>query len=293
MDEPMADSSALPTYLVSYLAREHVTVALSGDGGDELLGGYRRYFLERRDRLSLRMPAAIRSGMQWVGACLPVGTPGSNYLQYIGMDALARYVSRFGIAKAWTVLQLLTPDVLHAAGEHDPLDHLRAIDPFPPDEESVNRFSYLDCHSYLPDDILVKVDRMSMASSLEVRSPFLDHRLFELVATMPEPFRATATQSKRILRAVVAPLLPAATLQKPKQGFAVPIETWFRGRALPYLEATLFDSRTRSRGLWRESAVRKLLRIHQSGRTDHSLLLWALLCLELWQRQLLDDSSTA
>jgi asparagine synthase (glutamine-hydrolysing) len=273
---------------VCHLARQHVTVALSGDGGDELLGGYRRYFNDRRDRRFLLLPSAVRRGMGRVARHFPEWMPARKYLQYIGKDALARYFRRVGISDGEVISDLIAPEVLTAASQHDPLDQLRAADSLSLGDESVARFTRLDYQNYLPNDILVKVDRMSMASALEVRAPFLDHHLVELVFSFPEEFRALRGETKRVLRAAVEPLLPPGTLQKPKHGFSAPIGRWFRNQVTSQVEDVLFDRRTRARGLWSESTIRKLLCHQRSGRADHSPLLWALLCFELWHRQLLD-----
>jgi len=282
MDEPMADSSALPTFLVCRLAREHVTVALSGDGGDELLGGYRRYFPDRRDERFLRIPAPVRSGMGAVAGFFPDWAPAKRYFQYIGKDSLARYFSWISIAQADVIRKLVTPDFAGRVNGHAPFQALRALDRSHERREPAHRFTFLDYHSYLPNDILVKVDRMSMASALEVRAPFLDHRLVELVSTFPAAFRATQGERKRVLRAVARPWLPPGTLEKPKHGFSVPIDVWFRRQSVRYVESVLLDSQARSKGLFRETVVRKVLARHRAGRADHSPLLWALLSLELW-----------
>lgn len=285
MDEPMADSSALPTYLVCRLAREHVTVALSGDGGDELLGGYRRYFPDARDRRFLRIPGPARAGMGVVAGAFPDWMPAKQYLRYVGKDSLSRYFSRIGLASTDLVRRLVRPELAAVLDRHDPFEPLRGLDRTLDREEPAHRFTYLDYQSYLPNDILVKVDRMSMASALEVRCPFLDHRLVELVSSFPAEFRATQVERKRILRSVAGPWLPPGTLDKPKHGFSVPIGVWFRRQASAYVEGILFDREARTRELFREPVVRELLRRHRTGRADHSPLLWAMVCLELWLRQ--------
>jgi asparagine synthase (glutamine-hydrolysing) len=282
MDEPMADSSALPTFLVSRLARTHVTVALSGDGGDELLGGYRRYFADRRDQRFLRIPRPVRAGMGAVAGYCPDWMPAKRYFQYVGKDSMSRYLSRISLASTDLLRKLVAPGLVERLAAHPAFEPLRAMDHALGRGEPAHRFTYIDYQSYLPNDILVKVDRMSMASALEVRSPFVDHRLLELVSTFPASFRATQRERKRVLRAVAGPWLPPETLAKPKHGFSVPIDVWFRRQAVSYVESVLLDRQARSRGLFRERAVGSLLRRHQAGRADHSPLLWALLCLELW-----------
>src|SRR5204862_6056078 len=156
-------------------------------------------------------------------------------------------------------------------------------------EETIRRFSHLDYCVYLPNDILVKVDRMSMASALEVRSPFLDHHLVELVATFPDDFTSRPGRTKNILRAAIGPSLPPATLGKPKHGFSIPAETWLRNEMAGLLDDVLLDRPTLGRGLFNESGIRQLITEHQSGRASHAELLWALLCLELWQRKFFDE----
>ena len=285
MDEPMADSSALPTFLVCRLAREYVTVALSGDGGDELLGGYRRYFPDRRDQRFLRLPPGLRNRLARMARSFPRWMPAREYLQYIGLDSLSRYSAWIRLTTRDRLRGLLHPELACRLDHHNPQEWLRKLDTDSGANHPAHRFTYIDYHSYLLNDILVKVDRMSMASSLEVRCPLLDRQLVELVSTFPPEFRASQDERKRVLRAVAGPWLPPGTLDKPKHGFSVPIAAWFRRAVGGQVETVLLDPAARTKAFVEERAVRALIDDHRTGRGDHSSLLWALMCLELWLGQ--------
>ncbi|MFS8136504.1 MAG: asparagine synthase (glutamine-hydrolyzing) [Thermomonas sp.] len=287
-DEPFADSSAVPTFLVSQLARQHVKMVLTGDGGDELFAGYDRYLrLLRLERLGrLRAPTAIGLGL--VGALLP--NPHGRRLQLVGerlrMPFAERYLS--GVA-------LTRPDIARgltymAGGE----DHYRLPFRDHPDaylgagDSALDRAVAIDLQSYLPDDILVKVDRMSMAASLESRAPFLTPELAQFALQLPERLRVRDGVGKYLLRRVASRWLPASVMTKPKQGFAIPLAEWLRG-PLAVMASDTFASRSfQQRGLVDPALASRLLHQHASGRADHSETIWQLLCLELWAQRFLD-----
>ncbi|PYO96403.1 MAG: asparagine synthase (glutamine-hydrolyzing) [Gemmatimonadetes bacterium] len=275
-DEPFADSSALPTYVVSWLARQHVTVSLSGDGGDELFGGYTRY-LDALRRPTL--PAWGRSILRAVGRALPHVAPGrgrlldrarSREVAYAGTVALPLAPVDGGMAARRLVPRDgefgdIVPDAFVAAGARD----------------FGSQMMLVDIATYLPGDILTKVDRASMAVSLEARVPLLDHALVEFALALPSGLKIRDGVGKQVFRRAIRGLVPPAVLDHPKLGFAVPLGSWFRGplrHRLDRLSATdggLYDV------LDRES-VRRLVREHLMRRRDHSSALWRALVLQLW-----------
>ena len=275
-DEPFADSSALPTYLVSRLARQHVTVSLSGDGGDELFGGYTRYL---DSMLRPALPAWGRTVLRAVGRALPHIAPGRGRLldrarsrqsAYAGTVALPLPPVDGGIAAARLVPREgefgdILPDAFAAAGSRD----------------FVSQMMLVDVATYLPGDILTKVDRASMAVSLEARVPLLDHALVEFALGLPAGLKIRDGTGKHVLRRTIRGLVPSEVLDHPKLGFAVPLGPWFRGPLrhridqLAAADGGLYDFLDRS-------AVRRLAREHLMRRRDHSTALWRALVLQLW-----------
>ena len=289
-DEPFADSSALPTYYVSKITREHVTVALSGDGGDENFVGYTRY--ARAARLHEQLdgfPAVLaRPLLRLAARLLPAGVRGQGYLDMLGAGPVDRYFKLMAYQRSETLRGLLSP----AAREHvapvvtpDLFRRLAAEGRAP---DYVSALQYLDIHCYLPEDILTKVDRTSMAVSLETRVPLLDHVLMEYVATMPTALKFKEGAGKVILKRAMAGDLPAGILERRKMGFGLPIASWFRGELTDYVRDVLDGRRTRQRGLVDPRAVSALLDEHQGGGRDRSGQIWALLALEEWARRWLD-----
>lgn len=287
-DEPFADSSAVPTFLVSQLAQRHVKMVLTGDGGDELFGGYDRYLrllaLERMGPLRPLAALALRGA----GALLP--NPRGGRLQRVGerlgLPFAERYLS--GVA-------LTRPDQARAlcavagGGGHYRLPLLdEAGSDLGAGASVLDRAVAIDLQSYLPDDILVKLDRMAMATSLEGRAPFLQPELAQFALQLPESLRVRDGRGKYLLRKVAARWLPADVLSKPKQGFAIPIADWFRGPLRGLAQETFAGSAFRERGLVDPAAADALLREHVSGAADRSEALWQVLCLELWAQRFLD-----
>ena len=290
-DEPFADSSAVPTFLVSELARAHVKMVLTGDGGDEMFGGYDRYLrLLRLERLGgLRRPAAALLGA--AGALAP-GQHGerlSRVGERLRLPFDERYLSGVAVMRA-DIAQRLRPGAggprhFHLPALDDPESHLGA------GGEALDRAVAIDLQSYLPDDILVKLDRMAMAASLEGRSPFMHPELAQFALQLPVHQRVRGGRGKHLLRAVAGKWLPPRASSKPKQGFAIPLADWFRG-PLRMLAADTFASRGfRERGLMQPAAVDALLRDHVERGIDRSEALWQALCLELWARRFLDEGA--
>ncbi len=282
-DEPFADVSAIPTYLVAKLAREHVKVALSGDGGDELFGGYTRYATHLRRGTSSSIPRFLREGViQPLSRSLPHGAWGRNYLHNITLDPFSRYLDSI------SVFTDLNKQSLYASNFVDELDAVGRVRPSiagSPITEPLDSLMYFDSKTYLPGDILTKVDRMTMAVSLESRAPFLDHKLIEFVTRIPPGMKLHGSNAKHILKMAAADLLPSEIRNRPKQGFGVPIDSWINNELHDRIRDTLRDSATRQRGYFESRYVDTLLDEHARGRRDHSRALWSLFMLELWYRR--------
>jgi asparagine synthase (glutamine-hydrolysing) len=288
-DEPFADSSAIPTYYVSKITREHVTVALSGDGGDENFAGYRRYaraqqLHERLDHGLLRLAQPL---LRLAAGALPVGAPGQAYAGFLGAGELGRYHRLMTYERSETLRHLLSSDLRGSVGAPGPAGFARlAAELGAPDY--VSTLQLIDIHTYLPEDILTKVDRASMAVSLESRVPLLDHVLMEYAATIPSSLKLRAGQGKHILKRAMASSLPGDILSRRKMGFGVPLGDWFRGELRELVRDVLLSQAARERGMFRPEAIARLLDAHDAGRRDYSARLWALVCLELWMGQWLD-----
>jgi asparagine synthase (glutamine-hydrolysing) len=276
-DEPFADSSALPTYLVSQLARQQVTVALSGDGGDELFGGYTRY----TDVLGQRGvdSRAARDLLRGVARRLPHVSPGRNRLLDLSRSRRGRFASTVAAS-----LDVAEGGVARAdlAGTSPALDALMA---HWFDESAGRDFAtqmmLVDMLSYLPGDILTKVDRMSMAASLEARVPLLDHRVIEFAVALPSHLKIQDGTGKWLLRRAIEGIVPPAVLQRPKQGFGVPLGRWFR-RDLRHRVAALLKPSCAIYEYTDHAAVRRLAAEHAIGRRDHNQIIWRLVVLDLW-----------
>lgn len=294
-DEPFADSSAIPTYMVSKLAREHVTVVLSGDGGDELFAGYTRYAVERKRGGFERLPKQLREGvMRPLSQRLPHSTWGRNYLHNVSLDPISRYLDSVSVFTNLNRRSLYSSDFSRQLGPGGYVGGLfnRLVENVKSDEP-LDHLLYLDSKTYLPGDILTKVDRMSMAVSLEARAPLLDHKLIEFVTRVPAALKLSGLETKYLLKRAVKDLVPAEILNRPKQGFGVPIQEWINQQLRSRIRDTLSDARTRQRGYVDSRYVAVLLDEHERGRRDHSMSLWALVMLELWHRQFFDGPVTS
>ena len=287
-DEPFADSSAIPTWYVSEIARRHVTVVLSGDGGDELFGGYDRYLphprVARFDRLPL---PGLRGAAALAWPLLPHGVKGKNFLRHVARDANGRYLDSLTFFHADERAALYSHDMRAAVGERAESALARHFDRFQalPHESRMMRF---DFETYLPEDVLTKVDRMSMAHSIESRVPLLDNNVIDFAATLPARFKIRDGRRKHVLKAALETVVPASILSRRKQGFGIPLGTWFRGGLTDVFSDVLDAPATRQRGYFEPAFVKRLLREHMSGDRDHTLRLWQLLVFELWHRQYLD-----
>ena len=289
-DEPFADSSAIPTWYVSEIARRHVTVVLSGDGGDELFGGYDRYLPHPRVAQFDRIPLpGLRSAAALAWPLLPHGTRGKNFLRHVAKDAAGRYMDSIAYFHRDERAALYTGGARHALASDAERALWRHLDRFVslPHDSRMMRF---DFETYLPEDVLTKVDRMSMAHSIETRVPLLDNEVIDFAATLPARFKIKNGRRKHVLKQTLEPLLPADILNRRKQGFGVPLGNWFRGGLTGLFSEVLEAPRTRQRGYFEPAFVSRLLKEHLAGQRDHTLRLWQLLVFELWHRQYLDTA---
>lgn len=291
-DEPFADSSAIPTYMVSKLAREHVKVVLSGDGGDEVFGGYTRYALDRRRSGFARLPRSFRQRvMQPLGRRLPHGAWGRNYVHNVALNPLDRYIEDISIFTSLNKPSLYTDGFRMQLGATEVAARFRECAARSRADDGLDPLLYLDSKTYLPGDILTKVDRMSMAASLEARVPLLDHKLIEFVCTrIPASMKMKGLETKHIFKRAVRDLVPAEILNRPKMGFGVPIEQWINKQLRERVRETLTESRTTGRGYIEKHYVNVLLDEHERGRRDHARELWSLFMLELWHRTFVDKA---
>jgi asparagine synthase (glutamine-hydrolysing) len=293
-DEPFGDSSAIPTWYVSELARRHVTVVLSGDGGDELFGGYDRYLPHARvatfDRWA---PPGTRRVASLVWPMMPHGATGKNFLRRVARDGCGRYLDEIGYFQRDEKQALLTGDVQRridgADAEARLARHFARLRALPWHAQMM----HFDFETYLPEDILTKVDRMSMAHSIESRVPLLDNEVVEFAARLPASLKIRNGRRKHLLKLAAAGILPVDILERRKQGFGVPVGGWFRGDLREFFSDVLLSSRTRQRGYFRPRFVERLVREHVTGRRDHSQRLWGLVVFELWHRLYIDARGDA
>ena len=294
MEEPFGDSSVVPTYYVSKIARQHVTVALSGDGGDELFAGYDRYPVHLERQKYERIPAWMGSAFRrHVYPRLDRSARGRRFGFNISLPACDRYLDSISYLPALgRERELFSTDFLewthHAA---DPSDAYRKYFADAKAPDRLSRLLYLDTRTYLTADVLAKVDRMSMANSLEVRCPILDHVFVEWVASLPSRWKLRMGTRKYALRQL-ARKLGVPGLDRPKQGFAMPLKHWWRGELNHMLEI-LLEPRTLQRGYFNPQSVKALVNEHQSGRRDRPTDLWLLLIFELWHRNFLEAGKLA
>jgi len=291
LEEPFADSSIIPTYHVSRLARQHVTVALSGDGGDELFAGYDRYLVSQRRRRFDFMPSwAGRLYRHRVHPWLPRATRGRNFAYNASLPSPERYLDSICVLDySARNRQLFSDDFCAwAQGQPAATEGFRRHWDRAPASDHLSRLLYLDTKTYLPADILTKVDRMSMATSLEVRAPILDHLFVEYVTALPARWKLRGGVSKYIFRNLSERVgVPREVLDRPKRGFSMPLEHWMRKGLKEELSMTLLEPRTLQRGYFNPAAVRLLVEDHFSGRRDNSSEMWLLLMVELWHRNFL------
>lgn len=297
LDEPFADFSIFPTYLVSRLARQSVKVVLSGDGGDELFGGYDTYVAQHLDRYYRWLPIWLR---QRTMPALMAQIPPRQAKKGL-VNKIKRFVEGGALPQSlqhtrWMIFMnegdkasLYRPDLRAALDGSTPADlleshfkHTRSLAP-------LCQQQYVDIKTYLPDDILTKVDRMTMAASLEARVPLLDHRIVEFALNLPPRMKLRGLQTKTILREAMADYLPKAVLEKSKQGFSIPLKNWLRGPLKPLMTDLLSVDSIRRRGYFEPQCVINWISDHLDGRVNNSHRLWALIVFELWHQQVVDE----
>lgn len=283
-DEPFADSSALPTYLVSKLAREHVTVVLSGDGGDEIFGGYSRYATNRRLGFFSYMPGLLRSVSRVLSERLSDRARGKNFLYHISLDRVGQYIDLVSHSNLPKRKKLYSDSMVRELSgyEESPEQYLRSFANTLHGSDHLSRLLYIDSKSYLPSDILTKVDRMTMAHSLEARAPLLDHKLIEFVSGIPGHMKMKASELKYIFKSSMEGILPDSILHRKKQGFAVPIDEWINDKLNDRITDTVLNNWAIREGLFRRDYIENLLSEHRVRRRDHSYFLWLIFMLELW-----------
>ena len=291
-DEPLGDPAAVPTFFICKFASQSVKVVLTGEGGDELLGGYPRYgWLRLGERLRRRpgltaavgsllhaLPRELRGGriVRRLGALVGPAPLEDRHLDWVATMSgdVQRALTGDG---GWGATSGFVRRLLHRVGTGDP----------------VHELMYLDFKTWLPDDVLVKTDRMSMAASIEARVPFLDHRLVEFTAGLPASLKVKSLGTKALLRRALRRDLPAATMRRPKRAFLVPLSQWLRGELRDLVDDTLTSATARARGLFQPAAVARLLHEQRTGSHDHGRALWTLLCLQLWLDNVLDAPAAA
>ncbi|MBA2425219.1 MAG: asparagine synthase (glutamine-hydrolyzing) [Actinobacteria bacterium] len=294
LDEPLGDEAILPTFLISEVARKHVTVALTGDGGDESFAGYERYAAMQIARRIGAIPLLPGLGARALRA-LPTGRRhprstafrAARLLETAAKPPRERYGALMEIFPARLRAQLYTPSFAAALGAPSPAWALLGDPP----ASGIAGLQQLDARTYLPDDLLVKSDRASMATSLELRSPLLDHEVLELGISLPDSLRLGGRRGKAALRRAFAHLLPAELASRGKTGFGIPLGDWFRGPLRELAGDTLLGARARERGQLQPNVVESMLSAHARGEQDHGHRLWCLLVLELWQRSWLDAAA--
>ena len=292
-DEPFADSSAMPTYRVCALARERVTVALSGDGGDEIFGGYRRYrWHHYEELLRQRIPSALRAPlfglagriypkMDWA----PKPLRAKSTLEAVARDSAEGYFHSVSALPDGIRRRLFSRDFATALGGYHASETIRGHMDRAPAGHHLSRVQYADLKTYLPGDILTKVDRASMANSLEVRVPILDHKFIEWAAGLPHHFNLRRREGKYLFKKALEPHLPREVLYRDKMGFAVPLAQWFRGPLRERVREALSGPILAETGMFDMGFVATLLDQHQSGARDHGTPLWALVMFESFLRR--------
>lgn len=296
-DEPIAHPSSVALNAVSRLASQHVKVVLTGEGSDELLGGYGRY---HKTLINMRLgrwyesatPRVVRNGIGHAISTLP---PGSALAAKLSRTFLSRsadlrnvYLENFAVFDTPSQRDILSRDTLERIGELEPYAELEQRFAESSGMALLNRLLAVDTGVYL-QELLMKQDQMSMAASIESRVPFLDHHLVEFAAVLPSRMKIRGHTTKHILRKALKPVLPPAVLKRPKAGFPVPIGSWFRGPFRHIVNQYVLSDRSLSRGLFDASALRRLVAEHESGRREHGQRLWSLVNLEIWQRLFLDE----
>lgn len=295
MDDPIGDFSIFPTFLVSKHARKHVTVALSGDGGDELFGGYETYLANQKAGQYERLPLFLRRGIEpIIHRIRPQSrkkgliNKAKRFLEGLTYPSELSH-ARWRLFAAESLCQdLFTQDALRSMQE-DRYRHILDLSQKARKRQPINRGLYIDLKSYLCDNILVKVDRMSMAVSLETRVPYLDYELVELAFKVPDHFKVQSNDTKILLKKVASRYIPRECIYRPKEGFSIPIKNWLRAELRPVMEDLLDASHLRQQGIFNSNAIEQLKQEHLTNRENHSHVLWALIVFQSWHKKWLSQ----
>ncbi len=283
-DEPFADSSMVPTYYVSNLARRSVTVALTGDGGDESFAGYDKYVLDGYENLARRLaPHNLLSAIERATNGFYTGTLKrlNSLSRSAGLPPASAFYETNTFVSDRQLQALMSDELSKTSAAYDPSCHIKRYFASSNGPDHLSNLLYTDLKLYLPGDILVKVDRMSMANSLEVRSPLLDHKVIELAARIPSSAKLRGREKKFILKRALAKVLPSDVLKRPKHGFTVPLDRWFRDELREMNESTVFGSKNMPE-FFRMESMRSLWNQHLAGKANHGTILWSLLVFALW-----------
>lgn len=291
-DEPFADSSAIPTYYVSKMAKKSVTVALSGDGGDELFAGYRRYYYDRLENRLRIIPEFLRryligsiAGIYPKADRLPQFLRAKTLLTNISLSPERGYYNTRSIFNDSLRRDILNEEVSRELKNYDPFSILEKYFKKANTDDPLSRIQYVDIKTYLVDDILVKVDRMSMAHSLEVRSPLLDHKFLEFAASIPSGYKLRKKKSKYIFKESIKDKLPREIYLRKKMGFSVPLDIWFRNELKEITQELLLDKHSAKHGFFKRDRIENIWMLHQRGKRNLGTNLWGLLMFELWYKK--------
>lgn len=290
LDEPLGDGSLIPTFLLSKFTRERVTVALGGDGGDELFAGYPTYGAHRVARLYQRLPQFVRGGLiEPAVAALPVSTENlsfdfkaKRFVRGASHAAGTRHTIWMGSYDAEQQRELLRPEIIAACPDEEVFDEVLPYDRANGNDNLTERMMKLDATHYLSECVLFKVDRASMAASLETRAPFLDHTFVEFVLKLPVDMKLKGFTGKYILKKAMRGHLPDDVIDRPKKGFGMPVAKWVKGELRGFVRDTFAPERLNRRGLFNADYVQRLLDEHERGVADHRKLIWTLLMFEMW-----------
>ncbi|MEJ7861505.1 MAG: asparagine synthase (glutamine-hydrolyzing) [Pyrinomonadaceae bacterium] len=294
--EPYADSSAIATYYVARETRRHVTVALNGDGGDESFAGYERYFAMRLAEKYHKIPGVVRKSLIETAVNLfPTSELKRSrardlkrFVKAASLPTVERYFRWVSAIDRQSKENLYTEDFRNEIGNYDSADFLKTWFAKANGMGIVDATMFTDQQTYLPNDLLVKVDIASMANSLEARSPFLDHKVIEFAASLPENIKLRGTETKYLLKKVASKIVPPKVLYRKKMGFGVPLTHWFRGEMKDFLRENLLSEKFSKRGIFKPEAIKKLVEEHINAERDHTFQIWTLLMLELWFQRFID-----
>jgi asparagine synthase (glutamine-hydrolysing) len=298
-DEPLADKSIVPTFYVTQIARQFVTVALSGDGGDEAFAGYTKYQLDRFSRAFLRLPVGTQEALRSLVARLPDTVDQNTWRDCLKQRLRWRVATPESRCLGWSFFDsryrtyLYTDWVQSEMAVHSQLERTHAVCLQSPMAHAIDRMTGQDITSYLPDALLAKVDIASMANSLEARAPFLDHRLMEFAASLPADLRLQGSTSKYILKKAMEPFLPAEILYRPKQGFGMPVRDWLRGELQTLVYKVLVREPEGIEHFFRLDFVKHLVDQHVARRANHENRIWVLLIFALWYRMFFQSGQPA